>query len=261
MPERFELNDDVDVDGEYFHSEEEEYFQQPADDEEIDRDERDAVMEAWAADATPDDWWEDQLSSARNSERLDSIVDKLVKQRCRRGELLPALQAITTGYWDPLPTKQRLLKTANLHLMVADLLPLSTGDDFGFGDWNRMQALMLRCGDHLKARANSGKLDHKARRRERVVSLLALVRRETGKPHYRLLSELLLDLVGDETLTPPTLRKMTSRRGVTKQRPLRPQLGRRPQLTKGRPALPSAERAAKRWTQAQIEVGNFPGRP
>ena len=92
---------------------------------------------------------------------------------------------------------------------------------------------MLRCAEHLKTRADSSKLDYKALRRERVVSLLALVRRETGKPNYRLLSELLLDLVGEKTLEPATLRKMTSRRGVTKQRPLRPQLGRRPQLKKG----------------------------
>ena len=257
MPDHSDPNDDFDPDLECFHPEPEELFEEPDEhDEYVDPDEWDKVMEERAADATPDDWWQDQLRS-QDSERLNSIVEELVKKRCRRGELLLALKAITVGYWDPLPTRQQLLTHANSFLKLSDLFPPSIGDDFRLDDWNRMQALMLRCAHHLKARADSGKLNHKARRRELVVSLLALVHRETGRPNYRLLSELLLDLVGDNTLTPPTLRKMTSRRGVTKQRTLRPKLPRRPQRKRGRPARPSADKAAQRWTQAQIDAGNL----
>jgi hypothetical protein len=253
VSDHFDPNEDFDLDGEYFDPEQLELFREP--DDEIDREERDKAMEEWAAEATPDDWWQDQLNSAHDAECLESIVELLVREKCRRVDLLLALQAITIGYWDPLPTRQQLLDQANAYLELGETVPLSSGDDFRLADWDQMQGLMLRCAQHLRARADSSKLNHKMLRRDLVVKLLVLVRRQTGRPYYRRLSELLLALVGDKTLTPTTLRKMTSRRGVTKQRALRPIFKRRRPLTSGVPVRRD-EYYRQQRAQAEIEVGN-----
>jgi hypothetical protein len=225
-------------------------------DEEFDRDEMARAWEEWAADATPDDWWQSQLDSTQEADRLESIVNTLVSQKCRRVDLLLVLRSIARGYWDSPPTRTQLLKSAKSHLEMADQFPLSSGADFRLDEWHQMQGLLLRCAKHLEKRAKSGTTKRKVFRRELVISLLALVRRDTGMPQYRLLSELLDILVGDPALTPTNLRKMTSRQGVTKQRPLRPTFKRRRPLKKGRPVRRD-EKDKEEWAQAQIEVGNW----
>ena len=63
----------------------EELFDEPTED--IDYEERDKAMDEWAAEETPDAWWQRHLDSSHDAERLNSIVEALVKQRCRRGDL------------------------------------------------------------------------------------------------------------------------------------------------------------------------------
>ena len=140
---------------------------------------------------------------------------------------------------------------------LAHVFPPSFGDDLSLDDWAQMRMLMLRCAEHLTSAADPAKPSEKVLRRAAVMSLLTLVRYDTGRPQYPLLSTLLLRLVNDTSLTPGSLRKMSSRAGVPKKRPLRRRLPRRRQSSKGRPAFKSGDKEAQRWRQAQIAVGNW----
>lgn len=252
----FDSVGDFDTHAERSDPEPEEWLLEP--DAEEDPEERDRALEEWAAEATPADWWQSQVDSTSTpeAERLESIVEDLVNQKCRRVDLLLALQAIAQGYWDRPPAPQRLRKLAAKYLELADFLPLSTGNDFRLKDFLQMVLLMRRCGEHLRVQADSGTFDYRMFRRELVMSLLALVRRQTGRPHYRVVSELLLILAGDPTLTPGNLRQISRRGGVTKQQTLRPTFKRRRPLKKGRPVRRD-EQEKEEWTRAQIAVGNW----
>jgi len=211
-------------------------------------------LDEMAAEATPADWWEDQLEYSEQPERMKALVEELVAAGCRRADLLEALMRLKYRYDDSPTRSATFLKQSKLFEYVADLYPLTFGRHFTSEDWKVMHGLIKRCAEHLRQEAERFKRAPHARRREAVTELLDLVQRDTGRPRHRLVLELLYIFV-DPTLTATRLRKIASRALLPKRRAARPKLPVRRKSKTARKVRLSGYVIGKRIKQAKARAG------
>ena len=226
-----------------YYEDEELFLQEPTD---ADLDQRD-----WDYEPSPEERWQAYLNWENESERLQQLVDALVAVRCNRGELLQALIRVKTADVYRSAPRRRLLKFVEAIHQAREYEPLSIGDRFSNDDWAKLQDLLDRYEEHLRAEAERAKRNPDRARTSALVDLMNLVHKWTCDFQYQLLSELLCLFV-DDKLTYDNLRQYASRTDLTTKMAARPKVPHRKTNTEvgevGR-----SQNASKRWGQSATD--------
>jgi hypothetical protein len=173
------------------------------------------LLEGFEEDPTPNEWWEGELESAPDPDKLQRSLEALVSLGCTKSELLVALQHLKMAYVVESASRSTVLAELGRleRLEIND--PVAPDEQFSVADWMQMRELIQRYVEHLRQYAARVKQNPAAERKAALIELLALVQRETHEPQYQLLSELLGSFV-DASLTYTNLRQYGSRAGLAK---------------------------------------------